>query len=264
MTLMREALTISFFMLGILSIRNNHIWRFLFWGIIAMSIHRFSIVIFSIYILYYLLFSKHMALGLMLISLFFVMAFLYKGWVQQIIGNFMFVDSIYTSDIVKYATSAQYGGSSLNWKGHLFLFVTIGFYVYILIMYNHYKNIIALDKGLFSSCIIIAIIILLIKDSFAIFYRLYDYFQTFTSMMALAWLVSITRIQRRFSLTLAIYLVFMIFPFWSIYKYYSGPWGINPSTKVCKYMEFYPYNSIIDQSKDHTREMGILNYRKLH
>lgn len=261
--LMREAVALGMFLLAILSLSNKRYFRMLFYVAIAFFFHKFSILIFGTFFLYYKLFSRDIRIGYAIVLLLMILGIVYEGWFWEIVGRVIGVDSMYAQRISAYMNSEYYGSAGMNWKGRLVLYASIVFYLYALRrMRNEISVYIRLDRRIFETAIILAAIVLTIKDSIVIFYRVYDYFHTFTSMISIVFLMKIANKKFFLKYKIVWFMVFMFVPMRFFYSsYIKAPWGGHGDVK--RITEFVPYSSVLSPEKDAVREKKILNTRKI-
>lgn len=260
--LMREAVAIAFFLLSILAINNKQFFRAILFTIIAMLFHRFSIMVFILLFLYYSLLSKYRYLGILSVMLFIGIGLVKQNWIYDVLGGLVGVDSVYAEKMVAYGDSGQFGIAHWSWKGEFILYASVVFYlISIYWIKDRYDKYSLLNHKIFESAIIVGCIILSIKTSFPIAYRFYDYIQTFTSLLCTIVLMQLKDYNILLKYKLLIFIIYMFFPIRHFYSsYIKSEWGGNPNVK--RFLEFYPYHSILDPQKDTNREMGIMNYKR--
>ena len=258
---MREALSISMFILMIIALNKKKYFKVFIYMCFGFFLHKFSIFVFAIVLFSYYFVSKYYFIYLTVAFAICIFISLYPTWIQEQLGQFILsTDSIYNGNIKRYLNREMYSESSLNWKGYLGTYLVALLYSFILWKNKKVNNGILLKKQLFNSIIVIAILLLIIKSSYPIVYRFYDYFQTFSSLLVVSFFVTLTKTSFVKLNKSICYLCFMLIPLYYCYKIYSGPWVGNPSDSVHEYMEFYPYSSVLDPSLDPKREQSINRY----
>ena len=261
--LMREAIALGLFLLAVLSLNSKRYLQMLFFIVVSFFFHKFSVLIFLAFFLYYKLLSRDLRLGYTLVFFMMFLGLIYDGWVWEIIGRFIGIDSMYAQRLSAYMNSDYYGSSSLNWKGRLVLYASIGFYLYVLRkMRYEIATYVRLDRRIVETAIIMGAAILTIKDSVLIFYRVYDYFHTFTSMISVVFLVSVAKSNFFYRYKIVWFIVFMLIPMRFFYSsYINAQWGGQDYVKRIR--EFVPYSSVLFPEKDPVRESRIFNTRRI-
>lgn len=262
--LMREAIALGMFLLAVLSLNNKQYIKMVFWVLMAFLFHKFSIMVFLMFFLYYKLLSRHVKVGYGLVVFLMILGLVYEGWVWEVIGRIIGVDSMYSQRLSSYANSEYYGSSQMNWKGRMVLYVSIGFYMLILrLLQDKIAVYIQLNKRIVETAIVLSAIILTIKDSVMIFYRVYDYFHTFTSLLLIVFLVNLANTKYYLKYKIVLFVIFMLFPLRLFYSsYVKASWGGHGDVK--RITEFVPYSSVLLPERDDVREKKILNTKKVN
>lgn len=262
--LMREAIALGMFLLAVLSLNNKQYIKMVFWVLMAFLFHKFSIMVFLMFFLYYKLLSRHVKVGYGLVVFLMILGLVYEGWVWEVIGRIIGVDSMYSQRLSSYANSEYYGSSQMNWKGRMVLYVSIGFYMLILrLLQDKIAVYIQLNKRIVETAIVLSAIILTIKDSVMIFYRVYDYFHTFTSLLLIVFLVNLANTKYYLKYKIVLFVIFMLFPLRLFYSsYVKASWGGHGDVK--RITEFVPYSSVLSPERDDVREKKILNTKKVN
>ena len=261
--IMREAVAMAFFLLAVLSWNNKKYFRIAIYVFIAFLFHKFSLIVFVLLFCYYLLLSKYNIAGILAVFLLIGIGFVYENWIYDVIAKIAGIDSSYIERIVYYGDSEEFGTAHWSWKGILVIFLSITFFLFVLNVtrgiYYEYSN---LSPRIFESIIIVGCMVLSIKVSFPIAFRFYDYCQTFTSLLSILYLMKLKNYKSILRWNMLVFLVFMFFPIRHFYSnYLKSTFAHNPRVK--KSIQYYPYNSIFNEEKDHERERGIFNYKRL-
>ena len=259
MEVMREAVALAFFLLAILALNERKTWKVVLYVITAFLFHKFSLVVFGLFYGFYLVYSLKKIYVLPIITFFIVMPIIQRDWIYIVIGNILSVDTVYTKEIMFYATSDTYTMTEYNWKGILSIFLLMFIYIFMnLKCRREYGSYVQLNEKLFESAIFFSILLISLKYSFMIVFRLYDYFQTFTSLLIIIMFIKSVRcysLNKRFLL----YFLFLSVPSFFTIKRYQAEFDLNPN--VASYLRYYPYNSVLNPKKDRDRELLIFNYK---
>lgn len=261
--LMREAIALGMFLLAILALQKKKYIEMLFFVLIAFLFHKFSILVFLVFFLYFTLLSRNIKIGYGLVIFFMILGFVYQGWIWDIIGRIIGVDSMYSQRLAAYANSDFYGSSHMNWKGRLVLFASIFFYLLALNQIRkNLSNYTQLNSRILETAIILSGIILTIKDSALIFYRVYDYFHTFTSLLSVIFLIKMVETRFFVKYKIVFFVFFMLVPLRFFYSsYINASWGGNRGVK--RIVEFEPYESVLSPDRDSERETKIMRYKNI-
>lgn len=259
MEVMREAMALAFFLLAILALNERKTWKVVLNIIVAFLFHKFSLVVFVLFCGFYLVYSLKKLYVLPVIAFFIVMPIIQRDWVFGIIGRILSLESTFTKEVISYATSETYTMTEYNWKGVLSIFLLIFVYIFMnLKCRREYGFYIQLDEKIFESTIYFSVLLISLQYSFMIIFRLYDYFQTFTSLLIIITFIKSVRtysLNKRFLL----YILFLSVPsFFTIRRYQYG-FDLNPN--VASYLRYYPYSSILNPKEDRDRELFIFNYK---
>lgn len=259
MEVMREAVALAFFLLAILALNERKTWKVVLYVITAFLFHKFSLVVFGLFYEFYLVYSLKKIYVLPIITFFIVMPIIQRDWIYIVIGNILSVDTVYTKEIMFYATSDTYTMTEYNWKGILSIFLLMFIYIFMnLKCRREYGSYVQLNEKLFESAIFFSILLISLKYSFMIVFRLYDYFQTFTSLLIIIMFIKSVRcysLNKRFLL----YFLFLSVSSFFTIKRYQAEFDLNPN--VASYLRYYPYNSVLNPKKDRDRELLIFNYK---
>ena len=172
----------------------------------------------------------------------------------------LFSYTIFTKGLIFYATSDQYTMIEYNWKGVLVAFLAIYIYIFMVIRCKHiFSEYIKISNNIFESTIYFSAILISVKFSFMIFYRLYDYFQSFTSLLVI---ICFMECVKKMDVKQRIVLCFfsLLIPVYFCYKSYAVPFANNPNA-IQRYMIYYPYSSVFYPKEDLRRELLIFNYK---
>lgn len=259
MEVMRESMAVSFFLLGILAINEKKYRRALMFSICAIMFQIFSVIaILLFFIIYYIspkniIFHIHFLLILLLIVLVKsdIVIFMIENYLNIYIPNEELVNRI-----LGYADSDIYGStekSVLNYISIIIYFSTYIFMYYII--YRNYKfSDISLKRDLFSACIFICILLLCIRFSFAIAFRIgVNYYYLFTCILSVVFtkyfiLNKIIKRQAVFA-----FLILLLIPLSSSYRSYSNL-NLEMNAEIYQYKKYYPYSSIINKKFSNERE----------
>lgn len=261
--LMREAIALGMFLMAVLSLNKKQYIKMLFFVSIAFLFHKFSIGVFLMFFLYYVLFSRYVKVGYGLVLFFMILGMVYEGWVWEIVGRVIGVDSMYAQRLSSYANSEYYGSSHLNWIGRIVLYTLIGFYLVVLrLIQNKMTDYIILNKRIMETAILLSAIILTIRDSVQIIYRVYDYFHTFTSLLLVLFLIQMVNTKFYQKYKIVLFVIFMFFPVRIFYSsYIKASWGGHGDVK--RITEFVPYSSVLSPERDEVREKKIMNSKNI-
>lgn len=259
MVLMREAVAMSFFFILVVCLNEKKYLKMLLCIFMSALFHKFSVVIAVMIITTYFSYRKYpkttFVIAIILVFYFIInLEMLQMEAASYLLGS----DTIYTQKLTAYVTNEKTSVSNLNWKGYLGVYLSALIYLYLLFKTKGRGT--NIEEKLFTSIIIIAIVIASVRGAFPAFYRLYDYFQTFTSLLAVIFFIGIYRNIKLKTLLPIIFLATILVPTYFCYRIYSSSWGGNQSKGIYGYMEFYPYSSVLFPERDDTRERSILNY----
>ena len=242
MEVMREAVALAFFLLAILALDERKTWKVMLYVITAFLFHKFSLVVLPV------------------IAFFIIMPIVQRDWIYTIIENILSLDTIFTKGLIFYATSDQYTMIEYNWKGVLVTFLAIYIYIFMVIRCKHiFSEYIKISNNIFESTIYFSAILISVKFSFMIFYRLYDYFQSFTSLLVI---ICFMECVKKMDVKQRIVLCFfsLLIPVYFCYKSYAVPFANNPNATQ-RYMIYYPYSFVFYPKEDLRRELLIFNYK---
>ena len=260
MEVMREAVALAFFLLAILALDERKTWKVMLYVITAFLFHKFSLVVFGLFFGFYLVYSLKKIYVLPVIAFFIIMPIVQRDWIYTIIENILSLDTIFTKGLIFYATSDQYTMIEYNWKGVLVTFLAIYIYIFMVIRCKHiFSEYIKISNNIFESTIYFSAILISVKFSFMIFYRLYDYFQSFTSLLVI---ICFMECVKKMDVKQRIVLCFfsLLIPVYFCYKSYAVPFANNPNATQ-RYMIYYPYSSVFYPKEDLRRELLIFNYK---
>lgn len=260
MELMREAVAFALFLLAILALNERKSWKVVLWVSLAFLFHKYSLIVFVLFYGFYKLFTLNKKYVFLVIAFFIIMPIVQRDWVYSLIGNLLSMDTIYTTEVLHYAASETYTLREYNWKGVVFgVFSLMAIYIFMnLKCRREYASFLRLDSKLFESTVYFSTILIGLKYSFMIIFRLYDYFQTFTSLLIIIFFMSVCGrfpARNRFLL----YIVCLSIPVYFTIRRFQAPFELNPN--AASYIRYYPYSSVLDPKQDRNRELLIFNYK---
>lgn len=259
MEVMREAVALAFFLLAILALNERKPWRIVLYVTIAFFFHKYSLVVFVLFYGFYKIFSLKKIYTLPIIIFFIVMPIVQRDWIYVIIGNLLSLDTIYTKEVMSYASSDTYTLVEYNWKGVFSIFLLMVIYIFMnMKCRREYGSYIKLNENIFESAVYFSVLLISLKYSFMIVFRLYDYFQIFTSALII---IMFMRLVNHYSLKnkLLLYMVFLLIPVFFTIRRYQAPFSGNPD--AASYLRYYPYSSVFNPKEDRDRELFIFNYK---
>lgn len=258
MELMREALALSFFLFSLLSLNEHKFWKTVLCVLISFMFHKFSLVVFVSFYCFLRLYSFKKHICFLLLIFFIVMPVIQRDWIYDVIGNILRLDAVYTKEVISYATSDKYTLMDYNWKGVIGIFLLISIYIFMNIKCGKiYSSYVCMKKNVIESAIYFSCILISLKYSFRIVYRLYDYFQSFTSLLIIVFvmtLISCYSIKKR----ILLYIICLLIPVFFTIRKYQGSFDLNPDAAL--YLRYYPYSSVFNPKLDRERELRIYNY----
>lgn len=262
MEVMREAIALPLVLIALLALSERRGWKAVLLVITAAMFHRWSAVVFVLFWCFYRLFTFSRSVAMCIVTFFMLMAVAERNWIYSLTENLTQFDSPYTRSIAFYSTTEKYMMQDLNWKGILSLF---GSAVAYLLMNascrGDYGKYLRIDVRIFESVILFSIILINLKYSFQIFYRFYDYFQTFTSLLAIIWFARLTNKTYAYRKRLVLYVFCMVIPVFYTVKSLTVYFADNP-TDSKRLSIYYPYYSVLDPKEDRKREFSIFNYKE--
>lgn len=254
MEVMREAVSISLFLMALLALNkgdNKHAYIYI--GI-AFLFHVYSLLVFMIFLLFKKMLSIKHWLGYLVICCLAMICLLDKNFIINIIMNHVAgSDTLYTESAVGYAMSKRYGETDMSWKGILAVFLLPIMYIYLLFYTKKtYISCVKFNRNLFEATVFMAISYILLKYSLGIIDRMYNYCHVFTFLLIILFVKQKTvtvkmRLQR-----IPAYMLIMLIPILCACRMYIRQDPLVESLKY--YSRYYPYSSIFDKHKDRDRE----------
>lgn len=255
--LLRESVAVCFYLLGILAVNEKKNKQALLFCLLAVMFHVFAIVSIVIFVICYYLLPQNAILRLFFCFMLLLLTLLNNDFVVSLVENSVGLYSVneeLSSIVLVYATSDRLGNadkSIINYMG-----LIVQFFAYLFMLYkirNISLNYILLKRYLFDTGVFVCIVLLCVRYSFAIAYRVavdYNYFFTcflsvvFTKVM----LIDKIRNEQR----IFVYFILLLVPFFLSCRIYWGEDQLYENNRF--YSRYYPYSSIFDRNFNFERE----------
>lgn len=261
MEVMREALALPLILFALLALSERRGWKTVLLVIIAAMFHKWSAVVFILFWGFYRLFTFSRPIAMCVVTFIMLMTVVQRDWIYSLVESPVQLDSPYARELAFYSTTERYMMRDLNWKGILSVCGSVVAYLLMNVSCRgDYGKYLRIDARIFESVILFSVVLICLKYSFMIFSRFYDYFQTFTSLLAIIWFARLTAKTYAYRERLVLYAFCMVIPVFFAYKFsFNTRFDLNPEKK--NVIRYYPYYSVLNPKEDREREFSIHNYR---
>lgn len=254
MEVMREAVSVSYFLMALLALDKGRIMYMFIYIAIAFLFHAYSLLVFLLFLFYFKILVRKPILSIISIMCIIVVCIIEKNFIIELIARYVVgSDTIYTDSAITYAQSDKYGETDLSWKGILITFTLPILYLGMLfITRKHYHRYINMNPLIFNTTIYLASTLILLRYSLAIIDRIYNYFHVFTFLLIVLFFnYTYTKIKNK-KQRIGIFISLILIPIFCAYKQYYRTDGLVDTEK--NYSRYYPYSSIFNKTKDPQRE----------
>lgn len=255
--LLRESMAVSFYLLGLLAINKEKYKLALLYSFLAMMFHIFAFASVLIFVVVNYLIPRNRLVRFSICVVALSLTLLNDDFVISFVENYMEFLSVNEEielTILGYASSEDYGNIDKSIVNYSWLIIQ--FFAYIIMMYkckNIYTNFILFRRELFNSGMLICIVLLCLKYSFLILYRIglnYNYF--FTCVVAVMFTKGILIEKIKKSQRAFVYFMLILFPLFFCCKFYFSKDYVYEFNYW--YSRYYPYSSVLDKTFDYNRE----------
>ena len=128
MEVMREAVSVSYFLMALLALDKGRIMYMFIYIAIAFLFHAYSLLVFLLFLFYFKILVRKPILSIISIMCIIVVCIIEKNFIIELIARYVVgSDTIYTDSAITYAQSDKYGETDLSWKGILITFTLVCF-----------------------------------------------------------------------------------------------------------------------------------------
>lgn len=255
--LLREAMAVSFYLLGILAVNERKNKRALLFYLCAVMFHVFAIIAILIFVFCYYLLPKNS-----LLRLFFCFALLFivlfdNDFIVSIIEKnigILIVNEEVALRILGYTTGDKYGNTEKSIVNYMWLILQFLSYIFMLYKIDGiYSKSVLMKRDLFDVGVFICVVLLCIKYSFLIVYRIggnYNYF--FTCLLSVVFTKELLLAKVKYAQRIFVYIILLIIPLFFCFKLYLNEDYVYENNRW--YFRYYPYSSVFDKSLNYDRE----------
>lgn len=254
MEVMRESVSISLFLMSLLSLSRSEKKRAYVYIGLAFMFHVYSLLVFIIFILFKKLISINRWFGYLVVCCIAIFCIIDKNFIINLIINYVVgTDNIYTESATTYAMSKQYGETDMSWGGILTVFSLPTIYVYLLFHTKQiYTSCVKFNRDLFEAAILMASSYILLKYSLGIIDRMYNYFHVFTFLLIVLFVKQKAETVKIHLLRIPAYMLMMFIPILFACRMYIRKDSLVENLRM--YSRYYPYSSVFNKQIDRNRE----------
>lgn len=260
MEVMREAISVSCFLMALLALDKGRIISVFLYMVIAFLFHIYSFLVFLLYLFYFKVLAKKPVLSVVSVICIAVICIVEKNFfIDLIVSCVAGTDTIYTDRIISYSQSPMYGETDFNWIGILIIFsLPVLYMIMLFLTKKYYHRYININPQIFNAAIYLSITFILLKYSFIIIVRMCNYFDIFTFLLIGLFFKSIYVKIENFKQRILTFVFLIFIPIFCSYQKKMKKDDLVESEK--RYSRYYPYSSIFDKTMDSKRE-HIFSYR---
>lgn len=255
MEVMRESVSISFFLMALLALNRGEKKRTYIYVGLAFMFHAYSLVVFILFELFRRVFPRNKVLSCLLVCGISVICIIDKNFIINLIMNHLSgTNTLYTESAIIYATSKWFGETDMSWKGILVTFTLPAIYIYLLFYTkSFYLNYVRLNRSLFEAAIFMAVSYILLRYSLGIIDRMYNYFHVFTFLLIALYVKQKSMGTKNYARRIPVCMLLMLIPILCACRMYTREDSLVEGLRF--YSRYYPYSSIFDRTKDAKREL---------
>lgn len=255
MEVMRESVSISFFLMALLALNRGEKKRTYIYVGLAFMFHAYSLVVFILFELFRRVFPRNKVLSCLLVCGISVICIIDKNFIINLIMNHLSgTNTLYTESAIFYATSKWFGETDMSWKGILVTFTLPAIYIYLLFYTkSFYLNYVRLNRSLFEAAIFMAVSYILLRYSLGIIDRMYNYFHVFTFLLIALYVKQKSMGTKNYARRIPVCMLLMLIPILCACRMYTREDSLVEGLRF--YSRYYPYSSIFDRTKYAKREL---------